>query len=139
MVPGVFPFRYLCVKLGGEGMNTVVFYVGRILFGGYFIHNGIRHFRHLKQMAAYTGSKGVPMSKTAVAVTGVLLLIGGLTVLLQEWVDVGLYALIAFFVPVTFTMHAFWKIQGPAAKMVEIINFGKNLALLGAVLLLLAR
>ncbi len=120
-------------------MNIVVFYLGRILFGGYFIYNGIRHFRHIKQMAAYAGSKGVPMPTAAVWVNGALLLIGGLTVLIQEWVEVGLIALIAFFVPVTLVMHAFWKIHDPAARMGENINFGKNVALLGAVLLLLVR
>jgi uncharacterized membrane protein YphA (DoxX/SURF4 family) len=50
----------------------------------------------------------------------------------------GLIALVLFLVPVTFIMHAFWKIQDPMAKMGETINFTKNIALLGAVLILLA-
>jgi hypothetical protein len=36
-------------------------------------------------------------------------------------------------------MHTFWKIQDPMAKMGEMINFTKNIALLGAVLILLAQ
>jgi putative oxidoreductase len=46
--------------------------------------------------------------------------------------------LVLFLIPVTFIIHPFWKIQDPAAKMGEMINFTKNLALLGAVLILLA-
>jgi hypothetical protein len=35
-------------------------------------------------------------------------------------------------------MHALWKVQDPTAKMHEMVNFTKNLALLGAILILLA-
>jgi hypothetical protein len=35
-------------------------------------------------------------------------------------------------------MHAFWKVQDPTAKMGEMVNFMKNIALLGAVLIFLA-
>jgi hypothetical protein len=36
-------------------------------------------------------------------------------------------------------MHAFWKLKDPMARMSDMVNFSKNLALLGAVLLLLAQ
>jgi putative oxidoreductase len=45
---------------------------------------------------------------------------------------------VLFLVPVTIMIHPFWKVQDPAAKMGEMINFTKNLALLGAVLMMLA-
>jgi putative oxidoreductase len=35
-------------------------------------------------------------------------------------------------------MHPFWKVQDPMAKMGEMVNFTKNLALLGAVAMFLA-
>ena len=68
----------------------------------------------------------------------VLLLVGGLSVLFDVLPIVGLIALVLFLVPVTFIMHAFWKVQDPMAKMGEMVNFMKNIALLGAVLILLA-
>ena len=119
-------------------MQTVVLYLGRILFGGYFIMSGYNHFAHLKMMAGYSQSKGVPAAKSAVAITGALLLIAGITTLFNFYPAVGLVALIIFLVPVTFVMHAFWKIQDPLAKMGERVNFFKNLALLGGALLLLS-
>jgi hypothetical protein len=36
-------------------------------------------------------------------------------------------------------MHPFWKVQDPAVKMGEMVNFMKNIALLGTVFILLAR
>jgi putative oxidoreductase len=119
-------------------MHTALLYLGRILFGGYFIMGGYNHLANLGMMSGYTQSKGVPAPKPAVAVTGLLLLIGGITTLFNFYPEVGLIALVIFLVPVTFLMHAFWKVQDPMAKMGERVNFMKNLALLGGTLLLLS-
>jgi uncharacterized membrane protein YphA (DoxX/SURF4 family) len=119
-------------------MHSLVLYLGRILFGGYFIMSGYNHFANLQMMAGYSQSKGVPAAKAAVAVTGLLLLIAGICTLFNFYPEVGLIALVVFLVPVTFLMHAFWKVQDPMAKMGERVNFMKNLALLGGTLLLMS-
>ena len=112
--------------------------LGRILFGGFFIYSGYNHFANLGMMAGYTQSKGVPAAKQAVALTGFLLLIGGISTLFNFYPMIGLIALVLFFVPTTLMMHAFWKIQDPMAKMGERVYFMKNLALLGGTLMLLS-
>jgi putative oxidoreductase len=119
-------------------MATVLLYIGRIFFGGYFIMGGINHFRHLEMMSGYAQSKGTPYPKYSVAFSGILLLIGGASLLLNVLPGLGLISLVLFLVPVTIIMHAPWKVQDPQAKMSETINFMKNIALLGAVLILLA-
>lgn len=88
-------------------------------------------------MAGYSQSKGIPSPKAAVVFSGLLLLIGGLSILLGVYPTVGTIALVLFLVPVTFMMHAFWKVKDPMARMGETVNFTKNLALLGAALMLL--
>lgn len=120
-------------------METALWYLGRLLFGGYFIYNGINHLTHLGMMTGYAKSKGVPSATAAVAFTGLLLIISGASVLLDFYTTIGLIALVLFLLPVTFKMHQFWTIQDPMAKMGETVNFTKNLALLGAVLILLSR
>ena len=35
-------------------------------------------------------------------------------------------------------MHVYWKMQDPSMKMTQKINFEKNMALLGAALMILA-
>lgn len=42
------------------------FLIGRILFGGFFLYNGINHLRSAKDMAPYAGAKGVPAPELAV-------------------------------------------------------------------------
>ena len=119
-------------------MQSTVFFIGRLLLGGYFVFGGFNHFKMLTMMSGYAQSKGVPLPKAAVAFSGVLLWIGGLSILFGIYPTFGAVALVLFLVPVTFMMHAFWKIQDAHMKMGEMVNFTKNLALLGAALLLLS-
>ena len=116
----------------------LVFFLGRVLFGGFFILNGINHFTKHDMLAGYAASKGVPMASTAVYLTGSLLTLGGLGVLLGFYLEWALVLLVIFLVPVSFMMHAFWKVADAQAKMMDKIQFQKNMALLGAVLMLLA-
>jgi putative oxidoreductase len=119
-------------------MQSTIFLIGRLVLGGYFILGGYNHFKMLNMMSGYAQSKGVPTPKAAVAFSGLLLFIGGLSILLGVYPTIGAVALVLFLVPVTFMMHAFWKVQDAQMKMGEQINFMKNLALLGAVLMLLS-
>ncbi|MGD0339885.1 MAG: DoxX family protein [Bacteroidota bacterium] len=116
----------------------ILFVIGRIIFGGYFIFGGINHFRHLKMMSEYSKMKGVPLPGAAVSFSGLLLLIGGIAIFLGAYVRLGVLSLALFLIPVSFMMHNFWKIQDPQMKMGEMVNFMKNMALLGAALMLLA-
>lgn len=115
---------------------STIFMIGRILFGGFFLFSGINHFRHVAAMAPYAVSKGVPAPKGAVIVSGVLILLGGLSVLLGFWPPIGALLIAIFLVVVTPKMHAFWKVSEPTQRMGEQINFMKNLALLGATLII---
>jgi uncharacterized membrane protein YphA (DoxX/SURF4 family) len=92
-------------------------------------------------MIGYAQSKGLKSTGTAkfaIIATGILVLIGGLSILTGYRVQLGLTALAIFLFGVTFKMHAFWKEADPVAKYGDKIQFMKNMALLGAVLMLLA-
>lgn len=116
----------------------IAFLVGRILVGAFWLFNAFNHFSQAKMMAAYAQSKGVPLPSLAVPGTGLLLLIGGVSVLTGLYPLIGVVALVLFLIPTTFIMHNFWAIQDAQMKMVEMVNFNKNLALLGFSLMLLA-
>ncbi len=113
-----------------------IFILGRVLLGGYFIKSGYAHLKNLKGMAGYAASRGVPQPEVATVFTGMLLLLGGIGILLGVYVQFALFCLIVFLIPVTFKMHQYWKMTDPMQKMVEEVNFYKNLALLGAVFML---
>ena len=100
--------------------------------------SGFGHLKNLKATSGYAKMKGVPMPTLAVAGTGVMLLLGGLGVLLGVREVIALYLLALFLIFVTPMMHAYWKDTDPMQKAGNRVNFYKNIALLGAVLMLLA-
>lgn len=99
---------------------------------------GMNHFMKNDMMTQYTASKGVPSARFAVYITGLLLLFGGLGMLLGAYTQWAVLLLVLFFIPVSFKMHNFWAISDPQAKMSEMVNFMKNMALMGAALMMLA-
>src|SRR3989344_3242229 len=115
----------------------IAFLVGRIITGGYFLMSGVNHFKNLNMLKGYAASKKVPAAGVAVPLTGLMMLLGGLSLLLGYMPTAGTALLLAFLVPTTFWMHNFWT--APAEhKMAEKINFMKNLALIGLLLMTLA-
>jgi putative oxidoreductase len=113
--------------------------VGRILVGAYYLYNALNHLVFAPgQLAEYAASKGVPLPLLAVIVTGLLLLIGGLSILLGVLPRIGVLALVVFFLPVTFWMHDFWNVADPQMRVFQMIQFAKNLALMGSALMFLA-
>ena len=57
-----------------------LFLMGRLIFGGFFLFNGANHFLMNAMMVQYASAKGVPAPEIAVAVAGVLILVGGFCV-----------------------------------------------------------
>ncbi|MDD4989585.1 MAG: DoxX family protein [Candidatus Pacebacteria bacterium] len=112
--------------------------LGRILFGGFFLYSGIKHFTRADAMAGYAGSKHVPSPKVAVYVSGLLIFLGGAGVVLGISPEWSLAFIIIFLLPVTFIMHQFWKETDGTQRALQTTNFLKNIALLGAALMLLS-
>jgi putative oxidoreductase len=115
----------------------IPFLIGRVVFGGFFLYNGINQFRKLKTTAQYTAAKGVPLPEAAVALSGGALVLGGASILLGLQPKLGAAAIVTFLAGVSPVMHNFWSIEDPNQRMSEMVNFTKNMALLGAALALL--
>jgi putative oxidoreductase len=116
----------------------VPFLIGRLLFGGFFLYNGIHHFIERKTLSQYADAKGVPKPNAAVAVTGGLLIVGGTSILLGIKPKLGAAAIIGFLAGVSPLMHDFWRAEDPNQRQNDMINFAKNLALLGGATALMA-
>jgi uncharacterized membrane protein YphA (DoxX/SURF4 family) len=111
--------------------------LGRAIFGGYFLYNGINHLVNRKLMSQYAGAKGVAAPDAAVTTSGAMLIVGGVSVLAGLKPRQGLAAIVGFLIPVSMQMHRFWEEQNPERRMAETINFTKNMALVGAALMML--
>ena len=114
------------------------FLIGRIILGVYLLFSGFNGLLNLHMVAGYAASKGVPAATLAVFVSHLLLLLAAFCFLAGWRPHWGVAAMVIFLVPVTFTMHAFWAETEKAAQMMQLVNFTKNLALLGCSLMFLA-
>lgn len=119
-------------------MTDALFLIGRIVLGLFYLFNASNHFFNLKMMSGYTKSKGVPFPTLATLGTGTMLLLGGLSVMLGVYPDVGVALLVIFLVPTAFIMHNFWTVGDQQARMMEMIQFTKDMALAASALMFLA-
>jgi putative oxidoreductase len=113
------------------------FLLGRAIFGGFFLYGGIHHFAESEKMTQYAKYKGVPMPELAVKASGLALIVGGTSILLGVKPKLGTAAVLGFLASVSPVMHDFWNVDDPQQKQGEMVNFTKNLALLGGALALM--
>jgi uncharacterized membrane protein YphA (DoxX/SURF4 family) len=113
------------------------FLLGRLIFGGYFLYNGINHLRGAREMAPYARAKGVPAPEIMVPLSGIPLIIGGASLLLGVKPKLGAAAILGFLAGVSPIMHDFWRNEDPNERQKNMIDFMKNAALAGGALALM--
>jgi putative oxidoreductase len=107
---------------------------GRQLFSILFIVASAGHFSQETIQAA--GRHGVPVAGLLVPLSGVIALMGGLSVLVGFQARLGAWMLVIFLIPVTLLMHNFWSAADPATFQLEKAMFMKNITMLGGALLI---
>lgn len=107
---------------------------GRILVGGVAAVFGLNHFTKADEMTGWARSKGVPAARLAVAFSGGLLIFAGLGIITYSAPVLSAFALISFIVVSSVMLHDFWNMAGDD-KQDNMINFMKNLAFIGGLLL----
>ena len=118
-------------------MQNPLALIGRLLLAYLFIPAGLGKISGFAGTAGYIASKGLPMPEVGAVLAilaelgcGILLLIGFKT----RWAAL---ALAVFTLAAAFFFHNYWAV--PAEQvMAQRINFNKNLAIAGGLLLLAA-
>ena len=107
---------------------------GRMLFALIFVTAAPRHFS--REGIEHAAQLGAPLAGLLVPISGVLALAGGLSIALGYKARWGAWSLVAFLLPVTFIMHAFWRLQDPVLAHTQQAMFAKNISMLGAALMI---
>jgi putative oxidoreductase len=107
--------------------------LGRLFLAGIFLASAPGHFT--SKLVDYAAQAGVPLPGIAVPLAGAIALVGGLSVLVGYRAKLGAWLLVLFLVPVTLMMHRFWAEHDPMMVQMQMVNFMKNMAILGGVLL----
>jgi putative oxidoreductase len=107
---------------------------GRKLFSVIFIIASAEHFS--PQTIEAAAAHGVPLPVLLVPLSGIIALLGGLSVLLGFQTRLGAWLLVIFLVPVTVVMHNFWSTPDPMMFQIEKAMFMKNVTMLGGALVI---
>ena len=114
----------------------IIFLLGRIIFGGYFFYNSITHLTKTERLVARVSQRQIPSPKIAIYISGILLFLGGAGIILGISPGWSLTFVILFLIPATFLIHQFWKETDPSRRVVAVLNFTKNMALIGAAIMM---
>jgi len=117
---------------------STVFLIGRIVFALMFVMSGINHITKADHMVGYAQFKGVPSPKLAVIGSGVVMGLGGLSLILGVYADLGAIVLAAILLLMAVKMHNFWTLEDAQAKQADMIGFMKNVSMAGGALFMFA-
>lgn len=115
----------------------IVFFVGRLVLGLFFVMKGVNHFQAREGLTAYAQSKKLPAPAAGVVLSGIVMLLAGLSLVFGVYVEIALWALAVLMLLIAITMHKFWAETDPGARSNEKISFMNNMAHMGALLMLL--
>jgi putative oxidoreductase len=107
---------------------------GRICFAAMFIFAAPGHFT--ARYVGYASQAGVPAAALLVPLSGLIALVGGLSIALGYKAKLGALLLVVFLIPVTVAMHPFWAVTDPMMGQMQLAMFLKNLSMLGGALVI---
>ena len=111
--------------------------VGRILLAVIFITSGIDKITGYDGTAAYMAAKGMPMVGVLLPLTILTEVGGGILLAIGYQARWAALALAGFTLLAGFIFHNFWAVEA-AQKMGQQINFMKNVAITGGLLVVFA-
>lgn len=114
-------------------MKTIVV-TGRVLYSLIFIVSGFAHFTD--QSIKYAEAQHVPTASLAVPISGIMAILGGISILIGLKARWGAWLIVLFLVPVTLLMHNFWDVSDPMMRQMQMSMFMKNMSMLGGALLI---
>jgi putative oxidoreductase len=112
--------------------------LARILISSVFLITGVMKLQHISGTTAALAAKGIPMASLATYVVILIELGGGISVILGMKTRFVAAIQFIYLIPVTLLYHNFWAAP-PEMHQMQLINFGKNLAIMGGLLILVAR
>lgn len=109
---------------------------GRLMLAYIFILSGYGKIMNFAGTAGYMAKYGMPMIEFFLVCAILIELVGSLMLVVGWKARWGALALIVFLVPTTLIFHAYWAVP-PEQAYGQMIQFQKNLAILGGMLYVL--
>jgi putative oxidoreductase len=110
---------------------------GRVLVSVIFLLSGLGKIIDWNGNAQLMASQGMPLIPLLLAGAIMIELAGGVSVLLAWKARWGALLLFLYLIPTTLIFHDFWAFSG-AEMQTQLVNFLKNLSIMGGLLLVAA-
>lgn len=118
--------------------NALASAAARVMIATIFLLSAVGNkIPNFTGVADYMASEGVPQPHIMLAGAIAFLIAGSLSVILGYKTKIGAALLLVFLVLATYFFHDFWTMEGQDRQM-QIIQFMKNLSLMGTMLFLMA-
>jgi len=118
-----------------QGVGTLL---GRVMIATIFFMSAVGNkIPNFNDVATYMASEGVPLPQIMLAGAILFLIAGSTSLIVGFKARSGAGLLLVFLVLATYFFHDFWTMEGKQQQE-QTIHFMKNLALMGAMLLLIA-
>ena len=101
-----------------------------VLLGLYFFLSGVNHLFNQQVLEEYADMHNLFSPKAMVFLSGLLLMFGGLSLMTGFLRFYGIIGLSVFLATAAFLIHQFWKQKDKIGRMVEGMQFSKNMAIL---------
>ncbi len=112
---------------------------GRILIAAIFMMSAAGNkIPNFNAVAEAMGKVGIPSPQIMLAGAIVFLLAGSALLVLGLYARIGALLLLVFLVLATYYFHGFWRLEDAHAKQEQMIQFMKNLSMMGAMLFIIA-
>jgi len=109
-----------------------------LLLSGIFIYGGWGAFSHPGGRPKLVAAAGIPRPEQAVVLNGALMILAGLLLGLGIAPRIAAALLIGSLVPTTIVGHAFWKEEPGPEREKQLLQFLKNLGLIGGLLMVVS-
>ena len=120
-------------------LQGILAVTGRVLLCAVFLMAAVgSKIPHFSEVAQVMTSKGMPQPKLMLAGAIVFLLAGSLSVITGYRARIGASLLLVFLVLATYYFHNFWTIADSKAQQDQMMQFMKNLSIMGAMLFIIA-
>jgi putative oxidoreductase len=112
--------------------------LARILISAIFVYSGISQLMHFDATTHVLAAAGIPLATVAAAIA-TLIDLGGSAMIIIGWkTKLAAAILFIYLIPVTIMFHNFWAAP-PQMHEMQLLNFLKNLGIMGGLLILATR
>ncbi len=113
--------------------------LGRIMIATIFLLSAVGNkIPNFSKTAGYMASEGVPMPQVMLVGAILFLIVGSILIIVGFKARTGAVLLLVFLMLATYFFHDFWTFKDAQAQQAQMIQFMKNLALMGTMLFIMA-